>query len=154
MTHLLTMIAWMLLSVPAGAFSAPHYENPNEANAIVGTWITANKKGHIKIYERNKRYFGQIVWLKDPLDTTTKQPLTDKNNPNVTKRSQTIMGLVNLRDFVYEGKNSWEDGKVYDPESGKEYSCKITLRNPTTLEVRGYVGIPALGRSEVWTRVP
>jgi uncharacterized protein (DUF2147 family) len=58
-----------------------------------------------------------------------------------------------LRDFRYDGDNVWTDGTIYDPESGNDYSCKITMEKPTHLQVRGYIGISLFGRTEVWTRV-
>lgn len=45
-----------------------------------------------------------------------------------------------------------EGGKVYDPESGNEYKAKMTLVDNKTLKLRGYILIPLLGRTEVWTR--
>ena len=41
---------------------------------------------------------------------------------------------------------------VYDPDSGKTYKCKLKLIDHNTLEIRGYIGISLLGRSETWTR--
>ena len=64
-----------------------------------------------------------------------------------------VLGLVNLRDFKYEGNNTWEDGKIYDPETGKEYSCKIKLTNANQLDVRGFIGVSLIGRTDSWVRV-
>ena len=45
-------------------------------------------------------------------------------------------------------------GKIYDPESGKTYSCKMWYDGgPGKLKVKGYVGISILGRTTLWTRV-
>ena len=43
--------------------------------------------------------------------------------------------------------------KIYNPEDGKEYNCKMTLKDPNTLEVRGYVGISLFGKTQTWTRI-
>jgi uncharacterized protein (DUF2147 family) len=63
-----------------------------------------------------------------------------------------LIGLVILKDFAFNGKDKWEDGTIYDPNNGKTYSCVIRLKNESALEVRGYIGISLLGRTEVWTR--
>jgi uncharacterized protein (DUF2147 family) len=60
--------------------------------------------------------------------------------------------MVLMKDFEYDSKNVWDDGEIYDPKSGKTYSCKMTLTDPRRLEVRGYVGISLIGRTDVWTR--
>jgi uncharacterized protein (DUF2147 family) len=42
---------------------------------------------------------------------------------------------------------------VYDPKSGKTYSCLMDLQGPDTIKVRGFVGIAVFGRDYIWTRV-
>jgi uncharacterized protein (DUF2147 family) len=52
-----------------------------------------------------------------------------------------------------EGKDVWDDGKILDPENGKEYSMRLTpIEGGKTLEVRGYIGTPFLGRTQTWIR--
>lgn len=124
----------------------------NGADAVLGTWMTSSGKGHVEIYKQGGKYYGKIAWLKEP-NNEQGTPKVDKNNPDAKLRNQPILGLVNLRDFTYAGDNEWEDGKVYDPEKGKDYSCQMTLIDPNTLEVRGYIGISLIGRTDTWTRV-
>lgn len=125
----------------------------NNADACLGTWLTGSKKGHVQIYKQGDKYFGKIVWLKEPNDPATGKPKLDAKNPDAQKKSLPILGLVNLRDFKYDGDNVWENGKIYDPENGKEYSCKMRLINANQLDVRGYIGISLMGRTDNWVRV-
>ena len=146
--HTYLLLSLILTLVVTAAFVPA--DNPD---AIVGTWLTGSKKGHVQIYKEGNRYFGKIVWLKEPNDPKTGRPKVDASNPDAKKQSQPLLGLVNLRGFRYDGDNVWDDGKIYDPENGKEYSCKMTLRGNNTLDVRGYVGISLLGRTDTWQRV-
>ena len=126
--------------------------NIKKEEQILGEWLTGNKKAKIKIFTKNSKYYGVISWLKEPLekDGSAKK---DKNNPVVTKQAQLIIGLELLRDFSYAGNNEWEDGYIYDPESGKTYSCNITLKpDGRTLDVRGYIGLSFIGRTDTWTK--
>ena len=123
-----------------------------QTDACVGTWLTGSKKGHVQIYKQNDKYFGKIIWLKEPNDINGK-PKVDKKNNDSSKQTQPIIGLVNLRDFKSEGENVWANGKIYDPENGKEYSSKMTLVNANQLNVRGFIGISIIGRTDVWTRL-
>jgi len=119
---------------------------------IVGTWLTGGKQpAKIQVFKSGERYNGKIIWLKYP-DENGKAK-TDKNNPDKTKRNIEIIGLLILKGFRFNGDDEWDDGKIYDPESGKTYSCYISLRDKNTLKVRGYIGISLLGRTEIWTRV-
>ena len=71
------------------------------------------------------------------------------------RKNQPKIGMEIIRGGKKaEGKDVWEGGKILDPENGKEYSLRLT---PTDggrkLEVRGYIGAPILGRTQVWNRI-
>jgi uncharacterized protein (DUF2147 family) len=132
-------------------FSAITHPASN-GDAILGTWETGSGKAHVEIKKYNNTYYGQVVWLKEPNDATGK-PKTDKNNPDATRRQTPILGLRLLLGFIYKGENQWKDGTIYDPEGGSTYNCKIEMTDPDLLNIRGYIGISLLGRTEVWKRV-
>ncbi|WP_143960862.1 DUF2147 domain-containing protein [Litoribacter populi] len=119
------------------------------ADDIKGVWYNTEKDAKVEIFKEGDKYFGKIVWLKEPEENG--QPKVDKNNSDKSKRDRPIMGMRLLRDFEFDGK-AWEDGTIYDPKEGKTYSCIIKMKNPNTLEVRGYVGISLIGRTVEWTR--
>lgn len=137
----------LLLSVAVPQTNDP----PVGAEEILGTWLTADGKAHIEIFQCGDRYCGKIVWLSEPLENGL--PKRDKENPDEALRDRPILGLVLMRDFSFEGDATWVGGKVYDPESGDEYQGKMTLQDGRTLELRGYVLLPLFGRTEMWTRV-
>jgi uncharacterized protein (DUF2147 family) len=120
------------------------------ADAITGVWQThGDKPAKIQIYASAGQYYGKIIaLLYTPADG---KPVVDINNPDAAKRSQPVVGLVLLKAFKFD-KDEWNSGQVYDPESGKTYSCVLSLKDANTLKVRGYVGISMFGRTEVWTR--
>jgi uncharacterized protein (DUF2147 family) len=122
-----------------------------KADDIVGTWLThGNKPAKIQIYNAGGQYHGKIVFLQFPLENG--RPMVDKNNPDKSRQGEPLLGLELLSGFGFD-KDEWSGGRIYDPESGKTYSCTISLKDPRTLKVRGYVGISLFGRTEVWTRV-
>jgi len=120
-------------------------------DAIIGKWINSTAEAHIDISKRNDKYYGKIVWIKDPKGTegTVK---TDLKNPDPNLRKRTILGMEILKDFVYDD-GKWTDGSIYDPKSGKTYSCNMTIKDNGQLSMRGYIGISLIGRSEIWKRV-
>ncbi len=76
---------------------------------------------------------------------------TDRNNPDSTLRDKPLCGLVIGTGFHLEGMDKAENGKLYDPKSGKTYQG--TMRSEgDVLHLRGYIGMKAFGRSEDWTR--
>lgn len=120
-------------------------------NTIVGTWLNQEKVAKIEIYEQGEKFFGKIVWLKEASDNG--KPKTDNKNPDKARHTDPIIGLVMLKNFVFDGKTTWEDGTIYDARSGKTYRSYMTLQADKTLKVRAYVGISLLGQTNIWTRV-
>jgi hypothetical protein len=118
---------------------------------ILGMWLNSNGNGHIQIYKEGDKYFGKIVWLKEP-NGPKGNPKLDVNNPDEKLKTKPILGLVILNSFKFDD-GGWTGGRVYDPQNGKDYKCNIKLKDPNTLNVRGYVGFSMLGRTEVWTRI-
>ncbi len=136
----------MALAMPVLAHAA------DEADGIVGVWVTKGGGARVKIEKgTDGKYFGKIIWLKDPNDSAG-QPFRDENNPDESKHDQPIIGLKMIKDFQYAGKNIWEKGKIYDPDDGKTYDCQLTLKGPKNLDVRGYYIVRAFGRTEAWTK--
>ncbi|TAE29789.1 MAG: DUF2147 domain-containing protein [Cytophagales bacterium] len=123
----------------------------NNPDAVLGVWKNGEGTGMVQIYKKGDKYFGRVVWLKVPNDEAGK-PRTDISNPDENLRSRPLKGLENLRDFVYKGDNKWEEGRVYEPKSGNDYSCEMKLVDENTLEVRGYIGVSMFGRTDVWKR--
>lgn len=123
----------------------------NDPDAIIGLWKNGEGTGIVQIYKSGDKYFGKIVWLKVANDEKG-NPRTDVNNPDASKRNVPLKGMTNLRGFKYAGGNAWEDGNIYDPKTGNDYSCEMTLVNENTLEVRGYIGVSLFGKTDVWKR--
>jgi Uncharacterized protein conserved in bacteria len=121
-----------------------------QADPLEGFWFNDTKHAKIQVYKaKDNKLYGKIVWLAEP--NRNGKPKVDEKNPDESKRSQPVVGLVILRGFTKSGANVYEDGTIYDPKNGKTYSCKIT-RKGDELDVRGYVGISLIGRSTTWTR--
>ena len=123
----------------------------NNPDAIIGTWLTAgDDNAKIEIFKSGSKYYGKIVWMKNPLRNGEKA--LDVNNPDKSKHNDPLLGLQIIKGFIYNAEeNIWEDGKIYDPQSGKTYSCNIK-KEGNKLKVRGYIGFSLLGRTEIWTK--
>ena len=51
-----------------------------------------------------------------------------------------------------EGKDSWESGKILDPDNGKSYTLRLTPTDGgSKLDVRGSIG--PFGRTQTWVRI-
>ncbi len=127
-----------------------------KADDVLGVWLNEDKDAHIQIYKEGDKYFGKIIWLKEPIDPDTGKPKVDDKNDDPKLQNRPIMGLLLLKDFVFDGDDEWEDGEIYDPKSGNTYSCYMEFEdedNKDLLKIRGYIGFSLLGRTTYWTRV-
>jgi uncharacterized protein (DUF2147 family) len=124
------------------------------ADLILGKWLNEDKDAHVEVYKESGKYFGKIVWLKEPIEPSTGKPKVDDDNPDVSLQSRPVLGLVILKDFIFDGDDEWEDGSIYDPKNGKTYDCYMEIDEGTgVLKIRGYIGISWIGRTTFWTRV-
>ncbi|NUM79790.1 DUF2147 domain-containing protein [bacterium] len=135
------------------------------ADDLLGLWLNEEGTAKIEIYKQDGKFFGKIVWLKDP--TYTEKDVKDENhpsvklgaqkvdfkNPDAAHQNDPILGLVILRNFNYDADDEeWVDGKIYDPKKGADYKAFMKLENPDKLYLRGYIGFSLIGRTSYWSR--
>lgn len=123
------------------------------ADRLLGVWEPSNGKARVKVEKIGSKYFGKIVWLKEPEDPETGKAKVDKNNPDPALQNAPLRGYRLLKDFTYKGEDEWHEGTIYDPENGSTYDCTIKMTDENTLDIRGYIGISAFGRTDVWKRL-
>ncbi len=145
MKRLCVLIVCMILLLAANA----HAQEAG-ADAVLGNWLTEGGKAIVEIYKCGDKYCGKIVGLKEPKNQDGTDKL-DTKNTEPSKRKRKIIGLNLVWGFKYNDNNKWVGGKIYDPDNGKTYSCKMNLEG-NKLKVRGYIGFSLLGRTTVWIR--
>ncbi len=142
---LITLLVFTVLTIGVVA------QNPL---AVCGKWYTAEKKSVVEIVEKDGVFYGTILKV-NPVHYVNGEPKKDKENPDPALRNRSREGIEILKDFSYNSKDDqWTDGTIYDPESGKTYSCYMRFTDEHTLKVKWYVaGIKWLGRSTEWVKV-
>ena len=146
------MKRFILIIICTFIYSSSFTLIPSKSDDIIGTWLTKSTSNKVTIFKTGSLFYGKISWLKNINDETGK-PKVDENNPDANLRTRHILGLLLLKGFEYNEKNNeWVNGEIYDPKNGKTYSCIMKLNDHHTLEVRGFIGISLIGRTEVWTR--
>ncbi|UTY60601.1 DUF2147 domain-containing protein [Massilia sp. erpn] len=138
------LIAASLLAAPAMA----------DDSSPVGLWkniddVSGKPKALIRITETNGVLQGRIEKLF--------RAAGEEQNPKCDKcqdarKDQPILGMVFMSGLKKDG-NEYNDGEILDPDNGKVYRSKLKLADGgKKLEVRGYIGVPMLGRSQTWLR--
>ncbi|WP_177764264.1 DUF2147 domain-containing protein [Flavobacterium sp. I3-2] len=121
------------------------------AQSVIGKWKTIDDetgkpKSVVEITEKDGKIYGKVIEILTENKTAvcSKCEGTNKNKP--------IKGLTIINGLKKDG-NEYNGGKILDPTSGKEYKCSMKLNGSDKLDVRGYVGIQALGRTQTWIRM-
>lgn len=120
----------------------------------VGLWkniddVSGKPKALIRITEENGVLQGKIEKLfRAPSED--QNPVCDKCTD--TRKDQPILGMVIVSGLKKDG-SEYNGGEILDPNNGKVYRSKMKMADGgKKLEVRGYIGVPLLGRSQTWLR--
>ena len=139
------------------AMVTPPFEHAPEADGILGIWFTRDGKSRVEVYKCGEYYCGKIVELtavafqEEEIGDVPEGAELDRNNPDPELRQRPLLGLEFMKRFSFKG-NRWSGGTIYDPEKGKTYKGKLTMKPDGSLRVRGYLANPSLGRTSTWTR--
>ncbi len=118
----------------------------------VGLWYAEGGAAQVQIDRCDRTLCGRIVWLRSPFDEDGCDQ-RDARNPDVTLRDRPLIGLEVLTGLASADGQLWNGGAIYDPTSGRTYRCTAELDGANRLRLRGFIGVPLLGRTTTWVRV-
>lgn len=118
----------------------------SRAADISGVWLTADGDAHVRIAKCGAGMCGNLVWVKD------KPGATDVRNPDPSKRSRPLLGLMIALDFRPSASNPEKFiGHFYNADDGNTYNGSIAAAGPDRLQVQGCLAI--FCQTQMWTRV-
>jgi uncharacterized protein (DUF2147 family) len=123
----------------------------------VGLWktiddATKKEKSLVRIVEAGGVLVGRIEKLIDPAEKA--DPVCDKCSDE--RKDKPVVGLTIIRNVKASADDHelWDGGDILDPGNGKLYKVRLKpVQGGKALEVRGYIGMPLLGRTQTWIRV-
>ncbi|MEO6130268.1 MAG: DUF2147 domain-containing protein [Saprospiraceae bacterium] len=118
---------------------------------VTGLWKTiddrdGSEKSVMEFYEQNGKLHGKVIKLLQGATYTTCEKCDGE------LKDKPLVGMTIIHD-LNKTANGGDGGTVMDPNNGRTYSCYVELENPDKLKLRGYIGFPALGRTQYWYRV-
>jgi uncharacterized protein (DUF2147 family) len=129
---------------------------------VMGTWLTEAGTAQIKVEPcadaKSGPICGRIVGLINPKGPDGKvvapDTVVDSKNENASLRSREMIGIPLFWGFKpTTDPNAFEGGQIYNGEDGKIYTANIGLQPDGKLRLRGYVGSPMFGKTQLWTRI-
>jgi uncharacterized protein (DUF2147 family) len=133
-----------------------------QSPSVMGTWLTASGIAQVRIGPcpdaANGPICGLVVGLINPKgpdgNAVAPDMATDYRNAEPALRTRKVIGMPLIWGFKKTADpNAFEDGHVYNGENGKTYNANISLQPDGKLRLRGYVGTPMFGETQLWTRV-
>ncbi len=126
-----------------------------ESGSALGLWKTIDDRtgkprSLVRITEVNGKLQGKIEQILFRPDEQDHNPLCKECNGAL--HNQPIIGMTILSGLSQDG-DEYNGGQILDPKNGKTYRCKLALKDQgAKLDVRGYIGISLLGRTQTWLR--
>jgi uncharacterized protein (DUF2147 family) len=124
---------------------------PARAADPLGTWLTGDKKAKVHIVNCGGAICGSLSWLAEPIDPETKQPKTDKNNSDASKKDRPLLGIPIVLSMKPAGSDKWR-GQVYNAEDGGTYTGSFMLTGANSAELKGCVMGGIICKGQTWTR--
>ena len=141
----MTPLAFSLALLMAPALPSQYAPAVPPTGGLVGYWST-NAGSVLQVHNCGAELCIKIVAISQ------KAPgVIDARNPDPSLRDRPVCKLDIGTHFQPSDPDHADNGKVYEPVSGKTYKAPVNS-NGNTLTLRGYVGMKAFGRSENWHR--
>ncbi|MFF5384420.1 DUF2147 domain-containing protein [Pedobacter suwonensis] len=126
-----------------------------KSDLILGDWISVQKNVMVNVAKENGRFKATVTWFSDKDDPSRPmESRMDVHNPDPALRHRKLLGMEILKGLNYnEDSDRWEDGIIYDPLSGRDWSSVVSLEENGLLKVKGYWHFEFLSKSISFKRV-
>lgn len=119
--------------------AAPVTAQSAQTSSPIGAWLTESGHGVIRFAPCDGGVCGTIVGI----DRTPNEPMPTDVRGRPQCGLTIFTGSADQQDGV-------TDGHITDPRSGKTYQAQVWVDAEGRLHLRGYVGVPLLGATQVW----
>ncbi len=147
-THIPKLIATFALTLAGGAALAQA--------SPAGLWRTIDDDGKtekslVRITDNAGTFSGKVEKIANPAKQDARcDDCTD------ARKGQPVLGMTILQGVKANASETglWDGGEILDPNNGKTYKVRMKLVGEgKALELRAYIGMPLLGRTQTWQRV-
>ncbi|MET4082628.1 uncharacterized protein (DUF2147 family) [Pedobacter sp. UYP30] len=124
-------------------------------NLILGKWMSTQKNLIVNVYKEGNEFRAKVAWFSDK-DNPAKPMAsrTDWRNPDENLQQRKLLGMDILKDLQYNPDSKrWEDGQIYDPLSGREWSSVVYFDDQGHLKVKGYWHFEFISKTLTFNRL-
>ncbi len=146
-------LLFLALLIIATAFNIPSHHSTSN---ITGRWMSTENNLEVEIFKTGNEFKARVIWFDDsddkskPLDTRC-----DVKNPDEQLRTRKVIGMEVMRGLIYNPNNDdFENGRIYDASTGRNWNANALLMTNGQLRVRGYWHFQLLGQNIFFKRIP
>ncbi|MDP4301048.1 DUF2147 domain-containing protein [Leptothrix discophora] len=147
-THIPKIAATLAMSLLGGLALAQ--------SSPAGLWRTIDDDGRtekslVRISDSGGTFSGKVEKVADPARQDARCDACSD-----ARKGQPVLGMTILQGVKASTSEAglWDGGEILDPNNGKTYKVRMKLVNDgKTMELRAYIGLPLIGRTQTWQRV-
>jgi len=143
-----TVLGAMMLGPLTGAGTA--FAQQPSPDAILGVWEADDGTVKLDMFKAGGEYRARLLYGNEVVESDGVTFKSDSRNPDPALRSRSLKNIVFLTGLRWSD-GEWTGGSLYDGSSGRTYSCQIQMRDGK-MQLRGYIGIAALGQTRAFHR--
>lgn len=125
------------------------------SDRLCGKWMSEKKNCIVQVYREGDDFKAKLVWFDDSDDPSRPmETRLDVHNPSKSLRSRRLIGMNVLENLEYHPKtDSWENGMIYDAQTGRKWNSSAYMTSDNVLKVTGYWHFKFIGRTMTFNRV-
>ncbi|TWO67722.1 DUF2147 domain-containing protein [Caenimonas sedimenti] len=133
------------LLVLAALVAASPLTQAQQPAAPQGRWITESGNLEVEITPCGAALCGKVVRV------LANRSMSGPGAEMTPADARPALGMEILSGLQPAGDGEFQ-GRIYNRENGKTYSATLRAEAPDQLLVRGYIGLPLFGKTQVWRR--
>lgn len=127
----------------------------SKRDAILGKWMSTEGNLMVEVYKYSNEFKAKVLWFDDSDDK--RRPYYaryDTKNPDHALRRRKILGMEVMHGLVYNADDDeWQDGRIYDASTGKDWNAKAWLTKDGCLKVRGFWHFEFFGQNICFKKI-
>lgn len=145
----LLFIPLLIIALSANA-TAQH-----NADDIIGLWMSTENNLEVEVFKTGSEYKASVVWFDDTDDKSKPMKVRcDVKNSHEALRTRKLIGMEVMHGLVYNAdEDEWQEGRIYDAGTGKDWNAKAWIVKDGCMKVRGFWHFEFLGQNMCFKKV-
>lgn len=143
-------IIWLMVIAFSSLLTPAFAQRATTTDDIVGVWAADDGTVKLDMYKEGSEYKAKLLYGNKLVEADNVTFKNDVKNPDPALRLRSMKNVVFIWGLRWDD-GEWTNGSLYDGSSGRTYHCLVQIKDGK-LQLRGYIGLPALGQTRSFHR--